>query len=339
MRRLAELLDDVGQTGDAAYWRDQHMQRAKATRMRLPGESKAFNEEVARVLESHGLSDVAATVRRGERWPIDRPLLEGRDDITALRSGAIAGDLRAMERLAKLLDEAGQPAEAMDWLTRAADAGQDTAAWNLAQILHRTGRVEEALTTIQRAAGYWSDSLIAFELVIPWLRKVGGQSSLQSFLTAAGNAGNSWATAYLARELARNGQTAEAILRLRPSAEKENLAAMELLGLFLDQVGQVTEASAWYRRVDQTASPFMLFALASILEKGGWPDRALIRYRNAIECKKTDAMNPLAQLLVRMGRTDEAKRLKTFGIEPGGPTAQPWRVPASEPIAVAMHAE
>ena len=331
MRRLAELLDDVGQTDKATYWRQQHA--AASARQR---------EDIRRRVQSgENQAEIAAAALRmlGPRKSEPYPRLEDVVSIPALRSRAVTGDLRAMERLARLLDEAEETGEAMDWLRRAAEAGQDTAAWNLAQILHRTGRAEEALTTIQRAASYWSDSLIAFELVLPWLRKAGGQSSFQSFLTAAASAGNGWATAYLARELARNGQTAEAILWLRPSAEKENLATMELLGLFLDQAGQVAEARAWYRRVDQTASPFMLFALASILEKGGWPDRALLRYRDAIECKRTDAMKPLAQLLVRMGRTDEAKRLEAFGIEPGGPTALPWRVPASEPIAAAARAE
>jgi TPR repeat protein len=324
IRHLAELLEDMGRTDEAAYW---------AERLR---------ESMIRRLESREhQAELAAAAREmlgpWESEPYPRP--EHEASIPALRSRAIAGDLRAMERLAQLLEEAGQNAEAMEWLRRAAEAGQDTAAWNLAQILHRTGQVEEALTTIQRAASYWSDSLIAFELVMPWLRKVGGQSSLESFLKSAGNAGNSWAAAYLGRELARNAQTAEAIRWLRHPAENGNPAAMELLGLFLDQAGQVAEAGAWYRRADQTASPFLLFALASILQNGGWPDRAIVRYRNAIECKRTDAMNPLAELLVRMGRTEEAKRLKAFGIEPGGPTAQPWRVPASEPIAAVARAE
>jgi TPR repeat protein len=331
MQRLAELLDDMGRTDEAAYWREQYA--AAGTRQR---------EEIIRRLESgEHQAELAAAARRmlGPRKSEPYRGLEDESSIPALRSRAVAGDLRVMERLGQLLDEAGETGEAIDWLRRAAEAGQDTAAWNLAQILHRRGRVEEAITTIQQAASYWSDSLIAFELVMPWLRKVGGQSSLQSFLTAAGTAGNGWATAYLARELARNGHTAEAILWLRPSAEKGNPAAMEFLGLFLDQAGQVAEARAWYRRVDQTASPFLLFALASILENGGWPDRALLRYRNVIECKRTDAMNPLAELLVRMGRSEEAKRLRAFGIEPGGPTAQPWRVPASESIAAAARAE
>ena len=324
IRHLAELLDDMGRIDEAAYWV-----------ARLP-------ESIIKRLESREhQAELAAAAREmlgpWESEPYPRP--EDEASIPALRSRAIAGDLRAMERLAGLLDEAGETAEAKEWLRRAAEAGQDTAAWNLAEILHRAGRVEEALATIQQAAGYWDDSLIAFELVMPWLRKVGGQSSLQSFLESAGNAGNGWAAAYLGRELARNGQTAEANRWLRPSAENGNPAAMELLGLFFDQAGQVTEAGAWYRRVDQTASPFLLFALASILQNGGWPDRAIIRYRNAIECKRTDAMNPLAELLVRMGRTEEAKRLKAFGIEPGGPTAQPWRAPTRASRSQPWHAQ
>jgi len=216
-----------------------------------------MREGLARLLDSQGRTGEAADVRRGggrrnigEYMP--RPSDE--EDITEVRSRATAGDLRAVEQLAELLDDAGQTGEAMDWLRKAAEAGEDTAAWHLAQMLQRAGHGQEALITIQRAAGSWSDTWIAFELVIPWLRKVGGQSSLQSFLTAAGNAGNSWAIAYLARELERKGQTLKAIGWLRPAAEKKNLAAMEFLGVLLDQVGQGTEARAWYQRADQDAT-------------------------------------------------------------------------------------
>jgi TPR repeat protein len=318
MQRLADLLDEFGRPGEAAAWRQRREELIEANRPRSAA-------ELQELLERVGLGDA--------------PLSYGDESITALRTRAEAGDPGAMEGLAGRLDQAGQSGEAIDWLCRAADAGSSIAALNLAKILHRMGRTDEALNAIHRAATGWDDAFLAFEEVMPWLRKVGGQSSLESFLTAAARAGNGWATAYLARELARNGQTAEAILWLRPSAEKGNLGAMELLGLFLDQVGQVAEARAWYRRVDQTASPFLLFALASILEKGGWPDRALLRYRNAIECKRTDAMNPLAELLVRVGRTEEAKHLRAFGIEPGGSTAQAWRVPTSESIAAAAGTE
>lgn len=318
MQRLAELFDEFGRPGEAAAWRQRREELIEANRPRSAA-------ELQKLLERVGLGDA--------------PLSYGDESITALRTRAEAGDPGAMEGLAGRLDQAGQSGEAIDWLRRAADAGSSIAAWELAQILHRAGQDEAALTTIHRAAPGWDDAFLAFEGVMPWLRKVGGQSSLESFLTAAASAGNSWATAYLARELERNGQTAEAIRWLRPAAEKKNLAAMEFLGVLLDRVGQGAEARAWYQRVDQAASPFWFHALASMLQNNGWRERALIRYRNAIECKRTEAMKPLTELLQRMGRTDEAQRLHLFGIEAGGHTAQPWPVPPGEPIAAAMHAE
>jgi TPR repeat protein len=331
MQHLADLLDDMGEAEEAAYWREQRA--AAGTRER---------ERIIRVLESgEHQAELAAAAREmlGPRKSQPYPRPEDEASIPTLRSRAIAGDLRAMERLAKLLDQAGKTAEAMEWLSRAAEGGQDTAAWKLAEILRRAGRDEEALATIQRAADYWTDEWIAFEGVIPWLREVGGQPSLQSFLTAAASAGNSWAAAYLAPELEQNGQIAEAIRWLRPAAEKKNLAAMEFLGVLLDRVGEGAEARAWYQRVDQAASPVWFHVLASMLGNSGWLERALIRYRKAIECERTEAMRPLTELLQRMGRTEEAKRLHRFGIEVGGHTAQPWPVPPGEPIATAMHAE
>jgi len=331
MQNLADLLDYMGETEEAAYWRRQYP--AAETRLR---------EKTRRRLESaENRAEVAARIRelratsKGEPYPSP----EGAVSIPALRSRAIAGDLRAMEPLAGLLAKAGQTAEAVEWLTRAAEAGHDIAAWELAQILHRAGQDEEALATIQRAADYWADGCVAFQRVIPWLREVGGQASLKSFLIAAASAGNGWAAAYLARELEPNGQTAEAIRWLRPAAENRNLGAMEFLGVLLDRVGQGAEARAWYRRVDQAISPYMLFVLATMQANSGWLERGLIRYRNALECKYTEAMKPLTELLERTGRTDEAQRLRLFGIEAGGHTAQPWQVPLSEPVAAAMHAE
>jgi len=331
MQNLADLLDYMGETEEAAYWRRQH-----------PAAEARLREKTRRRLESaENRAEVAARIRKlrasskGETYPSP----EGGVSIPALRCRAIAGDLRAMEPLAGLLAKAGQTAEAVEWLTRAAEAGQDIAAWELAQILHRAGQDEEALATIQRAADYWADGCVAFQRVIPWLREVGGQAPLEAFLMAAASAENGWAAAYLARELEPNGQTAEAIRWLRPAAEKRNLGAMEFLSVLLDRVGQGAEARAWYQRVDQAVSPYMLFVLATMQANSGWLERALIRYRNALECKYTEAMEPLTELLERMGRTDEAQSLRLFGIEAGGHTAQPWQVPPSEPIAAVVHAE
>jgi TPR repeat protein len=331
MQRLADLLDSTGQAEDAAYWRQQHA----AAETRLREETRRRRESAEKRAEVK--ARIGWLMGLGETGPYPRPEIGA--SIPALRSQAIAGDLRAMERLAKLLDEAGQTAEAMKWLTQAAAAGRDTAAWNLAQVLHGAGRDEEALATIRQAADYWADDWIAFQLVIPWLREVGGQAALKSFLMAGASAGNGWAAVYLARELGLNGQTDEAIRWLEPAANQRNLGAMEFLGVLLDQVGQGAKAPDWYQRVDEAISPDMLFVLATMLENSGWLERALIRYRNALECKYTAAMEPLTKLLKRMSRTDEAQRLRLFGIEPGGHTAQPWQVPQVAPIVAAMDAE
>ena len=320
LRRLAELLDELGRTREAGLWRAQYAQATQAWHT-------GSRERYMRALQSGG---VLSQLARGPRVE---------EEVTALRIRAASGELKSMNELGNLLDDAGQADEAIGWLRQAAEAGHYPAAMDLAQILSRLDRDEEALTTVQRMAASWSDSWMAFERVLPWLRKVGGVSSLRSFLTAAASAGNNWAAVYLAAELERNGQTVEAIRWLEPAAEVENLAAMEFLGVLRQEAGQDAISGALYQRVDQAASPDRFFLLASMLENGGWPERALIRYRNAIECKEIAAMEPLRDLLERMGRTEEAKRLETFGIEAGGHTAQPWLVPPSAPIAASVRIE
>lgn len=316
MQRLAKLLGYIGRTDEAAAWRDQ---LARHRRSMVPSDS----ERLAKALR------------------ITDELLETgkvKEDIPALRSQASAGDLRAMERLGIRLDKAGETEEAMAWLAKAAESGEYHAAWELARILHRADREDEALAAIQRAAACWADTWIAFELVLPWLKRVGGQLSLESFLQTAAGTGNSWATAYLAPELARNGQTAEAIHKLWAAAGRKNIAAMEFLGVLLEQANLGTESHAWYQRVDEAGAGWLLI-LASMLENAGWLERALIRYRNAVECKEAWAMESLTGLLKKMNRTEEAHRLRTLGIDAGGRTAQSWQVPSSDSFAVLASAE
>jgi TPR repeat protein len=311
IQRLAELYEYIGEGDEAAFWRAQQARVSKPHRL-----SRSSQELL---MQAIALTDKVST--------------SGEEDTAALRARAVAGDLRAMEQLGIWLDNAGQTGEAVPWLSKAADAGHYGAAWELARMLHRTDHLEEALAVIQRAAACWGDDWMSFELVLPWLRKVGGRPALESFLMAAVNAGNSWAAAYRGPELRKNGQIAEAIRVLEPAAEKRNLAAMESLGVLFEEVGHDVEARAWYQRVEQDASANMLFLLASMLENGDWPERALVRYRKAVECGETGAMKPLTDLLERIGRAEEAKRLQIFGIEPGGRTSEPWKVSPIERTA------
>jgi TPR repeat protein len=316
MRRLTELFNYMRRADDAAFWRDQHVRRGTAGHKARP-EPTPYSRELFK------LGSQIARI----------PSVGSDDDISAVRSRAVAGDPQAMEQLGVQLNKEQQTGEAMDWLARAADAGNYHAALKLAEILHQAKRNEEALAVIQRAAVSWGDHFSSLDMVLPFLTKVGGQSSAESFLMTAAKAGNNWATAYLAPVLKKQGRIAEAILLLESTAEGKHLAAMEFLGVLLEEAGPITEAEEWYRRVDQNASAEQFFLLASLLEGGGWPERALVRYRTALECEETDVMEPLADLLQRMGRTEEAERLLAYGIEAGGRTALPWRVPRGDPTA------
>ncbi|KWX11023.1 hypothetical protein TR74_00175, partial [Carbonactinospora thermoautotrophica] len=57
---------------------------------------------------------------------------------------AEAGDPRAARSLADLLAGVGRIEEAIEWFTRAAEAGSPLAAYRLADLLTKAGRTEEA---------------------------------------------------------------------------------------------------------------------------------------------------------------------------------------------------
>ena len=298
VRRLAEVLERVGQTTEARFWRERC-----APSVTIASES---------VLELFRQVDLIGAPRH--------------EDISQLRSRAAARDLKAMEDLGVRLDRAGQVSEGIEWLTRATEAGHYHAAWELSQVLHREGREEEALATVQRAAAIWGDDWTSLDLVLNWLARTRGRPAVKTFLTAAASAKNGWAAVYLARELYRDGNTAQAISWLRPAAERENLGAMEALGVLLEQTHGEQEAHSWYRNVDQAADAPWLYRLACMLEDFGWLDRALLRLRQLVECNYYGTMDSLARVMKKAGRMEEARLVLAFGIDAGGTTAKPWRL-------------
>jgi hypothetical protein len=66
-----------------------------------------------------------------------------------------------------------------------------------------------------------------------------------------------------------------------------------------------------------------MFALAARLEQAGRGVEAEQWLRRAIEAGNFTALQMLAERLEKTDRA-EAERLRRYGIEPGGVTADPW---------------
>jgi TPR repeat protein len=233
------------------------------------------------------------------------------------------GDVLAMQELAELLEQRRRAQEAESWLRQAAAHGGTMAVLQLAGLLEQRGRAQEAKGWLRQAAAY-GKSTDRWELA-DWLKQRDRSQELESYLRHGAEAGNGEAMLELAELLEQRGSQ-EAEDWLRQAAGLGIIGATRRLGRLLDRTGRTVEAEEVLRHAAETGSDEAMLELAELLEQRGSMKEAEEVLRQAAEAGSigTDAIGKLAGLLERTGRGQEAGRLRRFGIEPGGRTADPW---------------
>jgi hypothetical protein len=217
----------------------------------------------------------------------------GDEDAAALLAGLLADrcdldELRARanagdEYAAALLAECGHPDEAEQILRDQADAGNEDAALQLARLLAQRGDLDGLRALAD--AGEW---YVVRELT----ELLAGRGDLDG-LRALAAAGDGYAAVWLAGLLADGGDLDEAEQILRDQADAgDGYAAVWLAGRLAELLAD---------RGDLAGAEQILSAQANAGEK--------------------DAGGQLADLLTKQGRSEEAERLRRFGLNPDGSTA------------------
>jgi hypothetical protein len=226
--------------------------------------------------------------------------------IPLYRPAADVGSWRASERLANLLEKRGD----LDELRARADTGDTEAAQGLAWLLAQRGDLDEAMQVLRPpvfvfAGVEYADS--DYEYVF-----ADDESA---------DADDEYTARRLADLLVEHGDLDEAAQILRPAADAGSWHAAVRLANLLAERGDLDELRA---RAD-TGDPAAAERLANLLAEHGDLDEAMQVLRAQANVGDWNApvqlAGPLADLLIRQGRGEEAERLRRFGLNPDGSTA------------------
>jgi len=240
------------------------------------------------------------------RLPEQRGDLDGAAHV--LRVLADAGDMAAGRRLAGLLKERGDLDEAMQVLRSAADAYDMDAARGLANLLAERGDLDELRARTDDFdvhAGHRLVELLMERGDLDELEdrmtssispikvdRLPEQPGELDMLRARSDSGDNRDAVRLAELLAQRGDLNEAMQVLRSAAD-----ANDFLGRY--------------------ATNRYATKLAYLLAKRGDMDELRAR----VDAGDEHAAGPLAGLLIKQGRREEAKRLRRFGLNPDGSIA------------------
>jgi hypothetical protein len=297
--------------------------------------------QLARLLKERGDLAGAEQVLRtaadaGYRHAAERlaELLYERGDEDELRARADAGDRHAAERLAELLYERGD----LDGLRARADTGHGRAAERLARLLAGRGDLDELRTRAdtgeEAAAERLAELLYAREMLY-------GHGDLGELRARADN-GEEAAAGSLAGLLAIRGDLDE----LRTRADNGDGHAAERLAELLYGRGDVDELRAradngdghatlrlaWLlakqgdldelRTRADTGEEAAAESLARLLAGRGDLDGLRARTDVGEEAAANRLVDLLAERLIKQGHTEEAKRLRRFGLNLDGSIAR-----------------
>ena len=331
-RKLARLLHKRG---------DQDGLRTRAD----AGDEDAA-ELLARLLRERGDQDgLRALVNAGDGNAAGQLvwLLRERGDldeaVQVLRTRADAGDGNAARLLARLLRERGDLDEAVQVLRARADTGDGNAAGELAGLLRERGDLDEAVQVLRARAdtgdGYAAGELAgllrelgdldglraladtgggyaARELV--WLlRELGDLDEAVQVLRALADTGDQDAAKQLARLLRERGD----LDGLRALADTGDQDAAEQLVWLLRELGDLDEAEQVLRTRADAGDWYAARELAGLLRELGDLDGLRAR----ADTGDQDAAKQLARLMAEQGRSEEAERLRQFGLNPDGSIA------------------
>jgi tetratricopeptide (TPR) repeat protein len=336
--RAAQLLRDVGRTGEAIDW----------------------------------LKRQAAAGRDGDHWQLVQLLKENGQTaaaITWLEEAARAGDVTATDRLAELLEETGHLDEAIGWLKAGAKTsdylrsrlanmleqndrldeaiilvlgvrGDEIVA---ARLLHKAGRLEEAITVLSAAGpgdrrtpahiavrSHIVESLLAVgraEKAIAWLKDAGDWDAIDrvtnilsevdrldeaiALLKLRAAAGDKAASVKAANMLRDSGRGSEIVSWAADETDAGWYVLMKAAD-WLRDAGRLDEAIAFYQRAASvaggvgTAWPQAAHQVMRMQESRGRVNEAIGWLKAQADAGEVEALDELARLLYNSGRVEEA---------------------------------
>ncbi|MEV7547993.1 hypothetical protein AB0N89_00030 [Amycolatopsis sp. NPDC089917] len=231
--------------------------------------------------------------RGGEEWALD-----------VLRDFADQGSRELDWVLSDLLRKRGEINE----LVELAESGVEQAAGEAAELLKERGEPDRALELLKRAAAKPEATYVKSRLARS-LAELGRMDELK----AMADAGSESAARILARVMLTNGKVDDAAHYSEGALGSD---IDELVSAFVDD-GQPDRAVELLRSKSESGERYYTNRLAELLKKLGRDDELRAR----IDLGDEPAARCLGELLIEQGKTDEAERLRKFGLTPEGDIA------------------
>jgi tetratricopeptide (TPR) repeat protein len=254
--------------------------------------------------------------------------------------------------------------EAIAWLDRLIDSGEQSALGIVGGILSRTDRSGEIQAYLERAGqlekgrvheyeltrnvetlrkhGQIDDALEQYQRAADAACRLGGSSrsiihdavgmlstegrldQALDWLVARAEAGDSSAGIAVSELLRKQGQIDEAFVWLARLADAGSVDAIREAAWLLWKAGRVEDAVAWIEARSKDVGAYALWEMAEMLGEAGRLDRAMALCERAANGGGGFHLSTLVKLLAASGRIAEARRLHLFGREPDGRVSGPW---------------
>ncbi|KAA9376027.1 hypothetical protein F5972_25265 [Microbispora cellulosiformans] len=306
--RLVELLD---QAGDIEKWLRVAARRGDPAAL---GHLVVFLDAAARHAEADTLLRDSAHPEAHAQL-VDRLVKAGRiREAFELTRGT--GVMRTP--LADALKAEGMVEELEEYLTSCAALGNTVALLRLVALLDAAGRADQATEWLQRAVAFGDGR--ALTRLVDRLDRTTSREETDDLLRDLAEAGD---VAAMKRLQFRSSGPEVVEHWLGAAAVAGDAASLRELVQRLIERRRKADARTWLERCVKAGNAEALRRLVDLAESPSDAERWL---RHAVETGMPGAIDNLARLLRKSGRTEEADQLHRYGIEPGGVTSRPWMV-------------
>jgi TPR repeat protein len=291
LRRAAATGDDVAMAR-LATWLDRDR----------PEEAETWYLKASRTEDFRALGELGGWLTRKNR-PAEAERLYQR---------AAAVDTRGLVELAAFYDRQGREPDAERCYRQAAESGEHPGYLRLGRwLLDHDRPRQETCPWLRKAAENRLDGFFAkLETRVRQLVRAGEGEEALRWLVDSGALIDDFRRGRLAEEAAGIHRIARMCEEVRPP-EAENwyrrlagtdpVAGPALLGDWLARHGRVEEAASQFEKAAGAGDGWAMLRLAEVR-----PDEAGHWYRQAADAGRSDAFEPLGELLLRQGRLEEA---------------------------------
>lgn len=262
-----------------------------------------------------GIPEAIVTMSDDGTWRSDNSAVE-----PVLRQAADRGDPKALDMLHSLLARKGRGPEADQMWSRAAQKGSPYAMRISGIRLLEAGDHSDAKEWFHRAAR--AGDANAMCVWAGWLARVRDDDNAEHWLRRAAEADDPTAVA-LGTVWMSGGEGREDARRTLSAIAESGDSEVTLL----TKNPSRPAAERWLREVAEAGSTHAAMDLSRWMQRDGRHAALEPWLRHLVEAAVANpnlVIMELSLLLHDSGRDQEAKRLRSFGIEPGGRTADPW---------------